>query len=114
MLAKRTALWLLTTTVLLALLTTQCVAATSEAPSATEAPTSVEVAVTTEQPVTEEAAAAEPELVTFMSWAEDAFEVEALDQLIESFKAQHPDVTVECEVVTFVDADMDNCAVNVP
>jgi len=45
-----------------------------------------------------------PVVVTFMSWAEDDFEVGALEELIKRFKKAHPEVTVECEIVTIVPA----------
>jgi ABC-type glycerol-3-phosphate transport system substrate-binding protein len=44
-------------------------------------------------------------VVTFMSWAEDDFEVSALEGLIELFEADHPEVTVECEIMTTVLAE---------
>jgi ABC-type glycerol-3-phosphate transport system substrate-binding protein len=40
--------------------------------------------------------------VTFVSWAEDSFEVSALEELIRRFRADHPDVELECEIVTSV------------
>lgn len=100
MFSKRMALLLFSTTVLLVLLAAQC--GTALTPETTKL---IEPAATKEPVVVEEASAPEPKVIAFMSWAEDDFEVKALERLVELFKAEHPDVRVECEIVTFVSTE---------
>ncbi len=73
----------------------------------TRRPTETEVAVTgTPEPTQAEGVVADTpdaELtLTFMSWAEDSFEVSALEELIRRFRMVHPGVELECEIVTSV------------
>ena len=59
----------------------------------------VEVVVTpTPLPPPEEVV--EPVVVTFMSWAEDDFEVWALQELVSRFEEAYPGIKVDAEIVT--------------
>jgi ABC-type glycerol-3-phosphate transport system substrate-binding protein len=104
MFSKRMALLLFSATVLLVLLAAQC--GTAPTPETAKVIETVVLEKEAEaEAVVAEETPEEGEVVTFMSWAEDDFEVEAIERLVELFKAEHPDVRVECEIVSFVPAE---------
>jgi ABC-type glycerol-3-phosphate transport system substrate-binding protein len=50
--------------------------------------------------VEKEVPAPEPEVVTFMTWAEDDFEKKALQEMVSRFEETHPGIQVKLEIVT--------------
>jgi len=53
------------------------------------------------QPAPEGPAAGEaPAVITFMSWAEGEFELQALQELVERYEETHPGIQVDLGIVT--------------